>query len=170
MASAVINGVAENCSRSSFGTDGNVRSGFFLVGIHAPLTHGMPEHKISDSLSGGGLITHLHTHGAFCPIKVQSPLPATNLFRNQWVTSKTHYPSKLAAPPSLLANSPIPREDIQVHISASTPKAMLTQVQIVGLPLFLPIPAQPQFCLSRGSFTMPAFGISSVGGNDYSES
>ncbi|WP_455883846.1 hypothetical protein, partial [Pseudomonas putida] len=23
--------------------------GFFLVGIHAPLAHGMPEHKISDT-------------------------------------------------------------------------------------------------------------------------
>ncbi|MEZ7179292.1 hypothetical protein QVM52_28235, partial [Pseudomonas mosselii] len=25
------------------------RKGFFLVGIHAPLTHVMPEHKISDT-------------------------------------------------------------------------------------------------------------------------
>ncbi|WP_218584627.1 hypothetical protein, partial [Pseudomonas sp. CM25] len=41
---------AENCSSSSFGTFGNSRSGFFLVGIHAPLTHVMPEHKISDTL------------------------------------------------------------------------------------------------------------------------
>jgi len=29
---------------------GRSRRGFFLVGIHAPLTHVMPEHKISDTL------------------------------------------------------------------------------------------------------------------------
>ncbi|WP_236182905.1 hypothetical protein, partial [Pseudomonas sputi] len=39
-----------NCSSSSFGIFGSSRNaGFFLVGIHAPLTHVMPEHKISDT-------------------------------------------------------------------------------------------------------------------------
>ena len=40
----------ENCSKSSFGIFGNSQSGFFLVGIHVPLTHVMPEHKIPDTL------------------------------------------------------------------------------------------------------------------------
>ncbi|WP_206743580.1 hypothetical protein, partial [Pseudomonas mosselii] len=35
---------------SSLGILGRSRKGFFLVGIHAPLTHVMPEHKISDTL------------------------------------------------------------------------------------------------------------------------
>ncbi|MBF8768131.1 hypothetical protein IR009_23375, partial [Pseudomonas putida] len=33
---------------------GRSRKGFFLVGIHAPLTHVMPEHKISDTLEIDG--------------------------------------------------------------------------------------------------------------------
>ncbi|MEX5343576.1 hypothetical protein, partial [Pseudomonas sp. I2] len=41
-----------NCSSSSLGILGRSRKGFFLVGIHAPLTHVMPEHKISDTLLG----------------------------------------------------------------------------------------------------------------------
>ncbi|MFP6832870.1 MAG: hypothetical protein VB998_13605, partial [Pseudomonas sp.] len=42
-----------NWSISSFGMDGRSRlasrAGFFLVGIHAPLQHVMPEHKIYDT-------------------------------------------------------------------------------------------------------------------------
>ncbi|MFJ7286435.1 hypothetical protein, partial [Pseudomonas sp. NPDC099000] len=30
------------------------RAGFFLVGIHAPLLHVMPEHKIYDTPAGAG--------------------------------------------------------------------------------------------------------------------
>ncbi|CAI8869452.1 hypothetical protein EMIT047CA2_30039 [Pseudomonas soli] len=49
IASAVIR-PSPNCSSSSLGILGRSRKGFFLVGIHAPLTHVMPEHKISDTL------------------------------------------------------------------------------------------------------------------------
>ncbi|MFT2188340.1 hypothetical protein, partial [Pseudomonas putida] len=44
-----------NCSSSSLGILGRSRKGFFLVGIHAPLTHVMPEHKISDTLAMNAL-------------------------------------------------------------------------------------------------------------------
>ncbi|WP_219859121.1 hypothetical protein, partial [Pseudomonas entomophila] len=48
-----------NCSSSSLGILGRSRKGFFLVGIHAPLTHVMPEHKISDTLFRCGTGDHL---------------------------------------------------------------------------------------------------------------
>src|SRR5690349_19572333 len=60
MASAVI-GPSVNCSSSSFGIFGSSRNAvFFLVGIHAPLTHVMPEHKISDTPADGFALTATH--------------------------------------------------------------------------------------------------------------
>ncbi|WP_323833731.1 hypothetical protein, partial [Pseudomonas sichuanensis] len=70
---------------SSFGTFGNSRSGFFLVGIHAPLTHGMPEHKISDTLLdiSSALEIERRPRGA----SLASQLP--HLFRASYVCGST---------------------------------------------------------------------------------
>ncbi|WP_204127559.1 hypothetical protein, partial [Pseudomonas ogarae] len=74
-------------------------AGFFLVGIHAPLTHVMPEHKISDTPNVG---TNVQAHqipcgselarDSACPSNINSPdshrLPVDYYQINQQCLSK----------------------------------------------------------------------------------
>ncbi|MDS9593389.1 hypothetical protein RJD18_28200, partial [Pseudomonas sp. HTZ1] len=93
-----------NCSSSSLGILGRSRKGFFLVGIHAPLTHVMPEHKISDTL---GLPAILTSGYQLDPSQVTPPV--TYLFKpwsiDELAEAINQALSSASVPPALPASS-----------------------------------------------------------------